>query len=711
MSIISKKGPCRAGRLLCALLALALGQAAYPQTLTPPEARIIPKVDTVLNHVRVDNYFWLRERDNPDVTAYLQAENQYTDVVMKPTEKLQEKLFIEMRRRIKESDFSVPAKKDSFYYYYRTEEGRQYGLYCRKLGSLNGPEQVLLDENQLAVGHPYFSVGTMKVSPDHRYLAYAVDTTGREIHTLYVKDLIGDSLYPETISNAYPGLEWAGDSRTLFYVTFDHILRPYKLFRHVIGTSPADDRLVFHEPDEAYNLTIEKTKSKKYLVVFLEAIDGSEVHYLPADDPNGDFTLLTPRRPHVEYYLEHSGDNFYILTNEEAENFRVFKTSITDPSHESWQEIIPPRDSVFVTGLEMYRDFMIILERYQGVYRPRVMNLADGQSYYIEFPEPIYMVWSSGEGEYEGDLFRFVYTSLVMPSSIYDYNMRTQQRTLLKRYEVLGGFDPSQYVSERIFAKAADGAMIPISLVYRKGMKRDGGNPLYLYGYGAYGYSSEPTFHSSRLSLIDRGFIFAIAHVRGGSEMGRYWYDQGKLFNKRNTFTDFIACAEHLVKEKYTSADRLVAQGASAGGLLMGAIANMRPDLFRVIVADVPFVDVINTMLDPTIPLTVNEYDEWGNPGKQEDYDYMMTYSPYDNVKAQNYPALLIRGSMYDASVQYWEPAKWTAKLRALKTDHNRLLLKINMEAGHGGASGRFDSLRETAFEFAFILDVLGIKK
>jgi oligopeptidase B len=697
--------------LMTALTVAGLTAAAIGQDTIPPKAAIIPKTDTSFGDIRVDNYFWLRERDNPDVMAYLQAENAYTDAVMKHTEPLRDKLFTEIRGRIKETDMSVPVKMDSFYYYHREVEGQQYGVYCRRLKSLDAPEEVLLDENRLADGHGYFNLGMMTISHDHRRMAYCIDTAGSEVYTIYFKDLTDGRTLDDVIGNAAPTVEWAPDNQTVFYITYDDILRPYRLFRHTLGTDPAADPTVYEEKDKEYNLALELTRDKKYFLLDLQAIAATEVRYLSAATPTDTFRTILPRKKGIEYYVAHRDGRFYIRSNEGGRNFAVYQVAASDPARENWQEIIPARDTVMIAGLDLFRDYMVIYERIAGIVHVQVRNLADGGAYYIDFPEPIYVIWPSGNPDFATDLFRYSYTSLVSPLAVYDYNLKSKERTLLKQYEVLGGFDPAHYASERIYARASDGAMIPISLVYKKGMKRDGSNPLYLYGYGAYGYGSDPTFSSVRLSLLDRGFIYAIAHVRGGDEMGRIWYDQGKLFNKMNTFTDFIACAEKLIADGYTSPAHLVANGGSAGGLLMGVVANLRPDLFRIIVAEVPFVDIINTMLDASIPLTVNEYDEWGNPNQEDFYRYMRLYSPYDNVKAQAYPNMLITGSLNDASVPYWEPAKWTAKLRALKTDHNRLLLKENLGAGHGGASGRYDALREKAFEYAFILDILGMDK
>lgn len=701
--------------LLSGLLLLSLIFSFYSTLIArgvaPPVAQKIPKVDTLFGEIRVDNYYWLRERDNPEVISYLEAENKYTDAMMKDTEELQEKLYKEMLSRIKETDLSVPEKIDDYYYYIRTEEGKQYNIYCRKKGSLRAEEEILLDVNELAKGYDYFYIGVYRVSPDHQLLAFSVDTSGAENYTLYVKNLNSGELLQDMIPNTSYSVEWANDNMTLFYDILDEAQRPYKLFRHKLGTDPKDDALVYHEKDDAYYLELKKSKSKAYIFMNLGSMVTTEVHYLDANNPETDFKLVHPRQHQMEYYLEHHGDDFYILTNDNAKNFKLMRAPVENLSRENWVEVIPHSDSVKIDDMELFKEHLVVYERENGLKKIRITNLTDDQTHYVEFFEPVYTLWQANNPDFNTSLLRFNYSSLIVPRSVFDYNMDTKIRELKKQYEVLGGYDPSLYQSERIFAKADDGTSIPISLVYKKGMVKNGKNPLFLYGYGAYGSSSEPYFSSNRLSLLDRGFIYAIAHVRGGGEMGRYWYEDGKLLHKRNTFTDFIACAKHLIAEKYTSREKLVMAGGSAGGLLMGAVTNMRPDLFKAVIAEVPFVDVINTMMDPSIPLTVIEYEEWGNPHQKGYYDYMRTYSPYDNVAPKDYPNILITAGLNDPRVAYWEPAKWTAKLRALKTDNNLLLLKVNMGAGHGGASGRYDYLKEIAFDYAFVFKVLGVKK
>ncbi|MCJ7458615.1 MAG: S9 family peptidase [candidate division Zixibacteria bacterium] len=683
---------------------------AVAQNVSPAIAEKIPKVDTSFGDIRVDNYFWLRDKNNPEVIKYLQAENKYTETVMKPTEKLQEKLYLEMLSRIKETDLSVPEKIDDYFYYTREEKGKQYKIYCRKKGSLDAKEEILLDANELAKGHNYLDVGVYKVNPDHQLLAYSIDTTGAEDFTLYFKDLNTGKVLADVIPNTSYSAEWANDNKTVYYNTLDEAKRPYKLYRHTLDTDPKNDALVYHEKDEAFNLDLKKSKSKAYLFMVLESETTSEDWYLDASHPDGDFKIIQPRQHEMEYSVEQHGDKFYILTNDNAKNFKLIEAPIDNPSKENWKEVIPPADSVKLDNIEVFKNHLVVYERERGLKKIRITNLTDNQVHYVDFPEPVYTFWPERNPDFNTNLLRFDYTSLITPRSVFDYDMDKRTRELKKQDEVLGGYNPSLYQSERVFVKASDGTLVPISLVYKKGMARNGKNPLFLYGYGAYGISSESYFSSNRLSLLDRGFIYAIAQVRGGGEMGRYWYEQGKLLNKKNTFTDFIACAEHLIAEKYTSKDDLVINGGSAGGLLMGAVTNMRPDLFKAVIADVPFVDLINTMLDPSLPLTVIEYEEWGNPQEKEYYEYMRPYSPYDNIQAKAYPNILITTSLNDPRVSYWEPSKWTAKLRALKTDDNLLLLKINMGAGHGGSSGRYDYLKDIALEYAFIFKVLGIK-
>jgi oligopeptidase B len=676
--------------------------------LAPPVARIVPRVETVHGELRVDDYFWLRDRGDPDVVAYLEAENRYTAGVMRHTEGLQERLYQEMRQRIKETDLSVPERLDDYVYYSRTEAGGQYPIFCRRYGEL-GDEEILLDQNPLAAGHGYFRLGASAVSPDHRLLAYSVDTSGAEEFTLFIKDLGTGALFPESIVSTSHDVAWANDSRTLFYTALDQAHRPCRLYRHLVGTNPAEDVLVYFEPDASFFLDISRTRSRAYLLLDISSHSTSEVRFVSADRPEDSFRIVQPREPGIEYTVSHNGDRFFITTNDAAPNFRLVQAPVATPGREHWSPVLPYRPEVKLDTTDAFKKHLVVYERAAGFRQIRVLDLAAGEERLISFPEPVYTVRAHANPEFDTTLLRFTYSSLVTPSSVVDYDMAGRTWTVRKQTEVLGGYDPSLYRSERRSATAPDGTAVPISLVYRIPLQHEGQRPLLLNAYGAYGMSYDPTFSSNTLSLLDRGFVVAIAHVRGGEEMGRPWYEGGRRLNKRNSFTDFIAAAEYLIDEGYSSADRLVIRGGSAGGLLMGAVTNMRPELFRAVLAEVPFVDVVNTMLDASLPLTVIEYDEWGNPNDRASYKYIRSYSPYDNVEARRYPHMLVTAGLNDPRVAYWEPAKWTAKLRAKKTDDNRLLLRTNMGAGHGGASGRYDYLREIAFKYAFVLDVVGL--
>jgi oligopeptidase B len=673
--------------------------------------RKIPTKLEIHGQVRIDDYYWLRERDNLEVIQYLNDENERAAREMAHTRGFEEKLFEEIKGRIKQTDMSVPYHLDDYFYYTRYEEGKEYAIRARKRGSLDAPEEIMLDGNDLARGHAYFSLGASTVSAGQDLLAYSVDTVGRRIHTAYVKNLTTGQMLPDVLPNVGENLVWANDNRTLFYAKQDETtLRQYQIWRHVLGSDPAKDQLVYQEDDETFGVFMFKTKSKRFLMIVAAQTVSHEYRYLDADQPAGEFKLFLPRERLHEYHIDHFQDRFIIRTNNEARNFRLMETPVALPERPHWREIIGHRDDVYLGDFELFKDHLVVEERARGLTRLRVLPWAGG-GHYLEFDEPAYRVNLGANPELATTELRFEYTSMKTPLSIYDYDMNARARTLLKQEEVLGGFDSSNYVTERLHATAGDGTEIPISILYRNGLKRDGQNPLLLYGYGSYGLSIDAAFVSPRLSLVDRGFVFAIAHIRGGQELGRRWYENGKLLSKRNTFTDFIACAEYLIREEFTNREKLFAMGRSAGGLLMGAVSNLRPDLFKGIVAEVPFVDVVTTMLDSSIPLTTGEYDEWGNPNERPSYDYMLSYSPYDNVERKDYPAMLITAGLHDSQVQYWEPAKWAAKLRELKTDHNRLLLKTNMEAGHGGASGRFRRHHETAFSYAFLLDLAGIKE
>ena len=676
----------------------------------PPKAEVVPHAMDLHGHRRVDYYYWLKERGNPEVIAYLEAENSYFDTVMKHTEPLQEKLFEEIVGRIKKDDNTVPYRRDGYYYYVRYVEDGEYPLHCRKKGSLEAEEEIMLDGNELAAGHEFFSLRGLRVSSGQDILAYAVDTLGRRFYDLRFKNLTTGETLPDVIPSVTANSAWANDNRTLFYTRkHPETLRWYRIYRHVLGTDPADDELVYEETDETFGSYIYKTRSKRYLMIGSHQTLTSELRYLDADDPAAEPRLLQPRQRGHEYQAYHYDDHFYIRTNHQARNFRLMKTPVTATGMENWQEVIPHRDDVYLQDFELFRDHLVVAERQGGLPRMRVVPLSGGEEHYLHFGEPAYQAFATDNYEFDTHVLRYRYTSMTTPRSYFDYDLETRKKTLLKQRQVLGDFDPANYVTERLSATARDGEQIPVSVVYRKGTARDGSHPLLLYAYGAYGSTVDPTFSPARLSLLDRGFIYAVAHVRGGQIMGRRWYEDGKLLKKKNTFTDFIDTAEHLIAGGYSHPDRLFAQGASAGGLLIGVIVNMRPDLFRGVIAHVPFVDGITTMLDPDIPLTTSEWDEWGDPRKKEHYDYILSYSPYDNVAAKDYPHMLVTTGLHDSQVQYWEPAKWVALLRSFKTDSNRLLLHTNMEAGHGGATGRFNRHHETARDYAFLLDLAGL--
>lgn len=704
-----------AGLVMFSLLFAGCGREVEEEgtemAMAPPTAKVVPHEMTEHDNVRTDNYFWLRERDNPEVIAYLEAENEYTEVVMAHTEELREKLFEEIKGRIKQTDLSVPYRLGDYYYYSRTEEGKEYPIYARKPGSLEADEEILVDVNEVAEGHGFTSVPSPRISEDQNIMAFATDTTGRRFYTIRFKDLEGDEMLEERIDSVTANVAWANDNRTVFYTRQDpSTLRSYQVFRHVLGTDRSADELVYEEKDTEFGCGVWKTKSKRYIIIGSYQTLSNEYRFLDADDPSGEFELFLPREVGHEHTIDHFGDHFYIRTNDgEAENFKLMRTPVDRTAKANWEAVIPHRDDVLLEDFDVFRDHMVVEERKDGLVQMRIRPWSGEDEHYLDFGEPAYLAYVSTNPEIDTNVLRYGYTSLTTPSSVYDYNMETREKELLKQEEVLGGFDSDDYVSERVFAPSRDGKRIPVSIVYRKGTEMNGENPLLLYGYGSYGYSMDATFNSPRLSLIDRGFIFAIAHVRGGQEMGRQWYEDGKLLNKKNTFYDFIDVGQFLVEEGYTNPDKLFAQGGSAGGLLMGAIANMRPDLFKGVIAQVPWVDVVTTMLDETIPLTTSEYDEWGDPNERDYYLYMLSYSPYDNVEAKAYPNMLVTTGLHDSQVQYFEPAKWVAKLRAMKTDDNRLLLKTNMEAGHGGASGRYKRYEQLAFQYAFMLDLVGI--
>lgn len=672
-----------------------------------PKAKKIKKELTIHGDTRIDNYYWLNDRENEEVIQYLNAENDYLEEQLAHIKDFRQDLFLEMKGRIKEDDQSVPYKDNGYFYITRYETGKEYPIYSRKKETLKAPEEILLDVNELAKDHSFFKVGGFDVSLDNKILAYSEDTVSRRIYTIRFKNLETGEMLEDVIPNTSGNIVWANDNETLFYAVKDDALRPYKIFRHKLGTPTSADAEVWHEDDETFRTFIYKTKSDKYLIIGSVQTLTSEYRFIDANDPESEFRIFQKRERGLEYDLAHFRDEFYVRTNLDAQNFRLMKTASNATEKENWTEVIPNRSDVLLEDMEIFNDYLVLSERIEGITQLRIMPSA-GAEHYIQFKEDAHLTGTSVNLEFDTDILRIHYQSMTTPPTIYDYNMKTREFKLMKQKEVLGGFDPENYESERFFVTVRDGAKVPVSIVYRKGYQKDGTAPLLQYAYGSYGHSMEPYFSSIRLSLLDRGFAFAIAHIRGGEEMGRHWYEDGKLLKKKNTFYDFIDCAKYLVQEKYTSRDRLFAMGGSAGGLLMGAIINMEPQLWRGILAAVPFVDVVTTMLDDSIPLTTGEYDEWGNPKEKEFYDYIKSYSPYDNVEAKDYPPMLVTTGLHDSQVQYWEPAKWVAKLREMKTDNNPLLMHTNMEAGHGGASGRFEAIKEIALEYAFILDLAG---
>lgn len=678
------------------------------QDVQPPIAKKVAKELTTHGDTRIDNYYWLNDRENPEVISYLNAENSYTAEMTSHLKDLQDDLYKEIVGRIKQDDESVPYKDNGYFYITRYQQGQEYPIYSRKKGTLEAKEEIMLDVNELAKPYDYYAVSGLNVSPDNKILAYGEDTLSRRIYTLRFKNLETGEWLPDVIPGTTGGTAWANDNQTVFYTVREPgTLRAYKIFRHRLGTPVEQDVEIFHESDDTFSTFVYTSKSKKYIIIGSSQTLSQEYRVLNANEPTGKFRIIQPRERDLEYSIVHYGDKFYIRTNLDAKNFRLMETSENATTKENWKEVIPHRSDVLLEGMDVFSDYLVLSERKNGITQLRVRPWK-GQEHYIEFPEEAYMAYTSTNPEFNTNILRIGYTSLTTPNSVFDYNMETREMKLMKQTEVVGDFDKNNYQSERIMVKARDGVEIPVSIVYRKGFKKDGSQPLLLYAYGSYGYSLDPSFSSVRLSLLDRGFAYAIAHIRGGEEMGRQWYEDGKLLKKKNTFYDFIDCGEYLVQNNYTSKDGLFAMGGSAGGLLMGAVINERPDLWKGVVAAVPFVDVVTTMLDETIPLTTFEYDEWGNPSNKEYYDYMKSYSPYDNVVAKDYPALLVTTGLHDSQVQYWEPAKWVAKLRELKTDKNPLLLHTNMDAGHGGKSGRFQQYKETALEYAFFLDLAG---
>ena len=681
--------------------------------LLAPKAKVIPKSLEKHKDIRIDNYFWMNERENPEVIDYLNQENTYYNSMTAHTKDFQKDLFEEMKGRIKEDDQSVPYLYNGYYYITRFEIGQDYPIYSRKKGSLSANEEILFNCNDLAKGHSFFQLGGLSVSPDNKFATFGVDTVGRRIYTIQIKNLETGEILSDKIENVTGGSVWANDNKTIFYTRQDKVtLRADKIFRHKLGTNSVDDVLVFDEKDDTFNVSVSKEKSKKYIVIGSGSTLTTEYRILNSDNPDGEFTIFQPRVRGLEYSISHFGDSFYVLTNKDkATNFKLMKTPENATSKENWKDLIPHRKEVLIEDIEIFRNYLVVEERSNGLNHIRIMPWSGAGEYYLPFGSETYNAYTTTNVDFDTDVLRYSYQSLATPSSVIDFNMTTKEKEIKKEQQVLGGkFDKNNYIEERIWATATDGTKVPISMVYRKELKKDGKNPLLLYAYGSYGITMDTYFSSTRLSILDRGFVFAIAHIRGGEDLGRQWYEDGKLLKKKNTFTDFIDCSKHVIKEKYTSPEHLYAEGGSAGGLLMGAVVNMAPELYNGVIAQVPFVDVITTMLDDSIPLTTGEYDEWGNPNVKKYYDYMLSYSPYDNVTAQKYPNMYVSTGLHDSQVQYWEPAKWVAKLRTKKTGATVLFLNTNMDAGHGGASGRFEALKELAKEYSFLLDLEKIK-
>ena len=680
---------------------------------TPPIAKRIPHKLEKHGHVRNDEYYWLNDRENPEVIDYLNKENDYYKKETTNTVDFQKDLFEEMKSRIKEDDQSVPYLYNGYYYITRHEKGKDYPIYSRKKGSLDAKEEILFDCNELAKGQSYFQLGGLSISEDNKWAAFSVDLVSRRQYTLQFKNLETNEILPTKIINTSGGATWAADNKTIFYSRNDEVtLRTDKIFKHKLGSDSADDQLVFFEKDETFDSNVYKSKSEKYIIIVSSSTLTSEYQTLLANNPDGEFKVFQKRTRGLEYSISHYGDSFYILTNKDkATNFKLMKTNESNTLKENWVDLIPHDKDVLLEKIDIFKDYLVVSERSNGLSKIKIMPWK-GEAYFLPFEIETYTAYTTSNVDFNTEILRYGYQSMATPASVIDFNMRTKTKTILKEQEVQGGkFDKNNYEEKRIWATATDGTKVPISIVYRKGIKYDGNNPLLLNAYGSYGYSSEPYFSTSNLSLLDRGFVLGIAHVRGGEDLGRQWYEDGKLLKKKNTFTDFIDCTKFLISEKFTSSQHMYAEGGSAGGLLMGAVANMAPELYNGIISQVPFVDVVTTMLDDSIPLTTGEYDEWGNPNEKKYYDYMLSYSPYDNVKSQDYPNLYVSTGLHDSQVQYWEPAKWVAKLRLLKTNDKKLFLDTNMEAGHGGASGRFEALKELAKEFTFLLDLEGIKQ
>lgn len=695
------------------LFVLGLGSTFIlnAQNMQAPRAKKIYKILEKHGDQRIDSYYWLNDREDQEVLDYLTAENQYTDAVMKDTEKLQKDLFEEIKARIKEDDESVPFKFNGYWYITRYEIGKEYPIYTRKKGELTSAEEVMFNVNEMAKGFSYYQVNGLNVSENNELVAFGQDTLSRRIYTIQVKNLKTGELLNDKLENTTGGSVWAADNQTLFYTRKDETLRAYQIWKHKLGTPQSEDILVFEEKDDTFDAFVYKTKSRKYIIIGSSSTLSDEYRFIQAQEPNADFKILQKRERNLEYSIEHYGDDFYILTNKDgATNFKLMKTPVGKTNQENWVDVIPHREEVFLENFEIFKDYLVMDERFNGLTQIKIKPW-NGKSYLLPFPEEVYTAYIAQNLDFDTDVLRYGYTSLTTPNSIIDFNMTDKTFDIKKEQPVLGGFNKDHYVSQRIWVMSRDSVKIPISLVYHKDTKLQADTPLLLYAYGSYGASMDVYFSTARLSLLDRGFVYAIAHIRGGQELGRNWYEDGKLLKKKNTFNDFVDVSKYLIDFSFTSPEHLYAMGGSAGGLLMGAIINQAPHLYKGVIAQVPFVDVVTTMLDDSIPLTTGEYDEWGNPNEKEYYDYIKSYSPYDNIEKKDYPNLLVTTGLHDSQVQYWEPAKWVAKLRELKTDENILLLKTDMTTGHGGASGRFEALKEVAFEYAFILKLEGIKK
>ncbi|MBT8187758.1 MAG: S9 family peptidase [Croceitalea sp.] len=697
--------------LFCLIFAASCNMNNETMSLEAPKAKKIPEKLEIHGDVRIDDYYWLNNREDPEVIAYLEAENSYYNKKTAHTKAFQEELFKEMKGRIKEDDASVPYKKNGYYYYTRYETGKEYPIHCRKKESLDTPEIIMFNVNELAAEHEFFNLRGISVSDNNEYATFGVDTVSRRLYTIQIKNLQTGEVYPDLIENTSGSAVWAADNKTLFYTKKDtETLRSNKIYKHVLGTTAEEDEMVYEEEDDTFNIGVYKTKSKKYLVIASISTLTSEFRFLPSESPNEKFKVFSPRERGLEYSITHYDDSFYVLTNKDgATNFKLMKVNEEDTSSSNWKEFIPHRDDVLLEDVDIFKSFYVLSERENGLNQLKIVRWDGKDSYYLPFESETYVAGASTNLDFDTELLRYVYNPMTSPYAIIDFNMRTKEKKVLKEQEVLGGqFDKENYRSERKWATARDGVKVPISIVYHKDTPLDGTSPLLQYAYGSYGATIDPYFSSVRLSLLDRGFVYAIAHIRGGEYLGRPWYEDGKLLNKKNTFTDFVDVSKYLIESKLTSSEHLYAMGGSAGGLLMGAVVNIAPELYNGVVAAVPFVDVVTTMLDESIPLTTGEYDEWGNPNDKTYYDYMKSYSPYDNVTKQAYPNMLVTTGLHDSQVQYWEPAKWVAKLREYKTDDNQLFLDTNMDAGHGGASGRFEALKETAKEYAFMLDLEG---